>query len=113
MDFEEFVELMAPKLREETAHMLGVRELRIAFREVWGEAARRHPYGAPTQARRDADGGLQPREAQSPAEMGARASEGLERMWLPRAGGPLREASRSRRGRVWTMGGRAPKHSVW
>lgn len=41
VDFEEFVELMAPKLREETAHMLGVRELRIAFREVWGEAARR------------------------------------------------------------------------
>lgn len=35
MDFEEFVELMGPKLREETAHMLGVRELRIAFREVW------------------------------------------------------------------------------
>ncbi|XP_045429776.1 calcium-binding protein 4 isoform X1 [Pipistrellus kuhlii] len=33
MDFEEFVELMGPKLREETAHMLGVRELRIAFRE--------------------------------------------------------------------------------
>ncbi|KAK1335621.1 hypothetical protein QTO34_003413 [Cnephaeus nilssonii] len=41
VDFEEFVELMGPKLREETAHMLGVRELRIAFREVWGEAARR------------------------------------------------------------------------
>lgn len=34
MDFEEFVELISPKLREETAHMLGVRELRIAFREV-------------------------------------------------------------------------------
>lgn len=34
VDFEEFVELMGPKLREETAHMLGVRELRIAFREV-------------------------------------------------------------------------------
>ncbi|XP_022363143.1 calcium-binding protein 4 [Enhydra lutris kenyoni] len=33
VDFEEFVELMSPKLREETAHMLGVRELRIAFRE--------------------------------------------------------------------------------
>lgn len=33
MDFEEFVELISPKLREETAHMLGVRELRIAFRE--------------------------------------------------------------------------------
>ncbi|XP_075403644.1 calcium-binding protein 4-like [Tenrec ecaudatus] len=33
VDFEEFVELMAPKLREETAHMLGVRELLVAFRE--------------------------------------------------------------------------------
>ncbi|XP_053417461.1 calcium-binding protein 4 isoform X1 [Nycticebus coucang] len=33
VDFEEFVELISPKLREETAHMLGVRELRIAFRE--------------------------------------------------------------------------------
>uniref|UniRef100_A0A452QMT2 Calcium-binding protein 4 n=1 Tax=Ursus americanus TaxID=9643 RepID=A0A452QMT2_URSAM len=33
VDFEEFVELLSPKLREETAHMLGVRELRIAFRE--------------------------------------------------------------------------------
>ncbi|XP_074132089.1 calcium-binding protein 4 [Sminthopsis crassicaudata] len=33
VDFEEFVEMMAPKLREETAHMLGIRELRIAFRE--------------------------------------------------------------------------------
>ncbi|KAF6332637.1 calcium binding protein 4 [Rhinolophus ferrumequinum] len=33
MDFEEFVELMGPKLKEETAHMLGVRELCIAFRE--------------------------------------------------------------------------------
>ncbi|XP_021120165.1 calcium-binding protein 4 isoform X1 [Heterocephalus glaber] len=33
VDFEEFVELIGPKLREETAHMLGVRELHIAFRE--------------------------------------------------------------------------------
>ncbi|XP_063083695.1 calcium-binding protein 4 isoform X2 [Cavia porcellus] len=33
VDFEEFLELIGPKLREETAHMLGVRELRIAFRE--------------------------------------------------------------------------------
>lgn len=36
MDFDEFVEMMGPKLREETAHMLGLRELRIAFREVRG-----------------------------------------------------------------------------
>ena len=34
VDFEDFVEMMAPKLREETAHMVGVRELKIAFREV-------------------------------------------------------------------------------
>ncbi|KAM6158113.1 calcium-binding protein 4-like [Rhynchocyon petersi] len=33
VDFEEFVEMMGPKLREETAHMLGVRELLVAFRE--------------------------------------------------------------------------------
>uniref|UniRef100_A0A4X2M7V7 Calcium binding protein 4 n=1 Tax=Vombatus ursinus TaxID=29139 RepID=A0A4X2M7V7_VOMUR len=33
VDFEEFVELIGPKLRAETAHMLGIRELRIAFRE--------------------------------------------------------------------------------
>ncbi|MBZ3880934.1 Calcium-binding protein 4 [Sciurus carolinensis] len=33
VDFEEFVELIGPKLREETAQMLGVRELRIAFQE--------------------------------------------------------------------------------
>ena len=36
VDFDEFVEMMGPKLREETAHMLGLRELRIAFREVRG-----------------------------------------------------------------------------
>ncbi|XP_048340398.1 calcium-binding protein 4 [Sphaerodactylus townsendi] len=33
IDFEDFVEMMGPKLREETAHMVGVRELKIAFRE--------------------------------------------------------------------------------
>ncbi|XP_042641045.1 LOW QUALITY PROTEIN: calcium-binding protein 4 [Tyto alba] len=33
VDFEDFVEMMGPKLREETAHMVGMRELRIAFRE--------------------------------------------------------------------------------
>jgi len=38
VDFEDFVQMMGPKLREETAHMVGVRELKIAFREVrlWG-----------------------------------------------------------------------------
>lgn len=40
MDFEDFVQMMGPKLREETAHMVGVRELKIAFREVrlWGQS---------------------------------------------------------------------------
>ncbi|XP_061465502.1 calcium-binding protein 4 [Rhineura floridana] len=33
VDFEDFVEMMGPKLREETAHMVGVRELKIAFHE--------------------------------------------------------------------------------
>ncbi|XP_062823272.1 calcium-binding protein 2 [Anolis carolinensis] len=33
VDFDDFVEMMGPKLREETAHMVGVRELKIAFRE--------------------------------------------------------------------------------
>lgn len=42
VDFEEFVELISPKLREETAHMLGVRELRIAFREVGGTSGVKH-----------------------------------------------------------------------
>lgn len=39
MDFEDFVELMGPKLLAETADMIGVRELRDAFREVcpWAE----------------------------------------------------------------------------
>lgn len=34
MDFEDFVELMGPKLLAETADMIGVKELRDAFREV-------------------------------------------------------------------------------
>lgn len=34
VDFEDFVELMGPKLLAETADMIGVRELRDAFREV-------------------------------------------------------------------------------
>jgi hypothetical protein len=36
VDFEDFVELMGPKLLAETADMIGVRELRDAFREVRG-----------------------------------------------------------------------------
>lgn len=34
VDFEDFVELMGPKLLAETADMIGVKELRDAFREV-------------------------------------------------------------------------------
>lgn len=34
MDFEDFVELMGPKLLAETADMIGVKELKDAFREV-------------------------------------------------------------------------------
>ena len=77
MDFEEFVELMGPKLREETAHMLGVRELRIAFREVWsvvesgaGWAAGRQTYWPPIWARETVAGAGKPLEAQSPADGG-------------------------------------------
>lgn len=42
MDFDDFVELMGPKLLAETADMIGVRELRNAFREVgpWGRRGR-------------------------------------------------------------------------
>lgn len=36
MDFEDFVELMGPKMLAETADMIGVKELRDAFREVRG-----------------------------------------------------------------------------
>ncbi|KAB0359697.1 hypothetical protein FD754_003853 [Muntiacus muntjak] len=36
VDFEDFVELMGPKLLAETADMIGVRELRDAFREGGG-----------------------------------------------------------------------------
>lgn len=34
MDFEDFVELMTPKLLAETAGMIGVQEMRDAFKEV-------------------------------------------------------------------------------
>lgn len=34
MDFEDFVELMSPKLLAETAGMIGLKELKDAFREV-------------------------------------------------------------------------------
>lgn len=34
MDFDDFVELMTPKLLDETAGMIGLKELKDAFREV-------------------------------------------------------------------------------
>lgn len=34
MDFEDFLELMTPKLLAETAGMIGLKELKDAFREV-------------------------------------------------------------------------------
>lgn len=37
MDFEDFVGLMGPKLLAETADMIGIKELRNAFKEVGGE----------------------------------------------------------------------------
>lgn len=41
MDFEDFVELMGPKLLAETADMIGVKELRDAFKEVRTETETR------------------------------------------------------------------------
>lgn len=37
VDFEDFVGLMGPKLLAETADMIGIKELRNAFKEVSGE----------------------------------------------------------------------------
>lgn len=34
MDFEDFVELMGPRMLGETAHMLGLKELQSAFLQV-------------------------------------------------------------------------------
>lgn len=91
MDFEEFVEMMGPKLREETAHMLGVRELRIAFREVWSVQIRgRGGFGvASLLAQAQAGGGWDPQslEASSPAVGGSRAREGWKRVWLTLSSG--------------------------
>lgn len=39
VDFEDFVELMAPKLLAETAGMIGMKELRDAFKQVSREPA--------------------------------------------------------------------------
>lgn len=76
MDFEEFVELMGPKLREETAHMLGVRELRIAFREVWGVErwAGRGRRDTPSVVSR-------PRQRRQRAESSASGGTGPCRRW--------------------------------
>lgn len=34
LDFEDFVELMGPKMLAETADMIGIKELKDAFKEV-------------------------------------------------------------------------------
>lgn len=36
MDFDDFCELMGPRMLAETAHMVGLRELRSAFKQVRG-----------------------------------------------------------------------------
>ncbi|NXX16841.1 CABP2 protein, partial [Podargus strigoides] len=45
VDFDDFVELMGPKMLAETADMIGIKELRDAFREVRGQG-RGHSVGA-------------------------------------------------------------------
>lgn len=34
MDFDDFCELMGPRMMVETAHMLGIKELQCSFRQV-------------------------------------------------------------------------------
>lgn len=43
MDFEDFVELMGPRMLGETAHMLGLKELQSAFVQVG--PMREGPFG--------------------------------------------------------------------
>lgn len=40
VDFDDFCELMGPRMVAETAHMVGLKELRCAFRQVKGFPAR-------------------------------------------------------------------------
>lgn len=113
VDFEEFVEMMGPKLREETAHMLGLRELRIAFREVWG------PPGGPvggwvlggilTGLRGDWE--PQPLEAPSPAAGGTRTGKGVREglVHCPLGGLPRRTSLGA--GGSWSQSGR--RRRVW
>lgn len=69
VDFDDFVELMGPKMLAETADMIGIKELRDAFREVrgdqgaagmgcWGgwEGTVRHPPPARRQFDTNGDG---------------------------------------------------------
>lgn len=35
MDFEDFCELMGPRMLVETADMLGIKELKSSFQQVW------------------------------------------------------------------------------
>lgn len=52
MDFDDFVELMGPKMLAETADMIGIKELRDAFREVRGADGRAGGGDAALGARR-------------------------------------------------------------
>lgn len=42
VDFDDFCELMGPRMLAETAHMVGLRELRCAFAQVSVFTAQRH-----------------------------------------------------------------------
>lgn len=41
VDFDDFCELMGPRMVAETAHMVGLKELRCAFNQVKGSPARK------------------------------------------------------------------------
>lgn len=68
VDFDDFVELMGPKLLAETADMIGVKELRDAFREVSGGCVR----VSPTQRQLEKKQSVDPREGC----LGAQGQEG-------------------------------------
>lgn len=44
MDFEDFVELMGPRMMGETAHMLGLKELQSAFVQVGKPLIIKNPF---------------------------------------------------------------------
>lgn len=44
MDFDDFVELMGPRMMGETAHMLGLKELQSAFVQVVKPIIMKNPF---------------------------------------------------------------------